>query len=224
MKYRCLILDHDDTVVASEESVNYPCFLEVLDHYRPGEYMDPVEFAQWNFRMGYADFMRVRYHFTGEELAEEFQMWQDYAAKHIPPAYPGIREVILEHKRQGGILCVASHSGRQIISRDYLTHFGLEPDRIFSWDDPRDQRKPLPYPVLQTMEEFDLRPSDILVVDDLRAGYDMAKAAGVDFAYAGWGRKNVPEIGEFMKQFSKIRFSDPKELYKLQFDPLTAVL
>ena len=31
MKYRCLILDHDDTVVASEESVNYPCFLEVLE-------------------------------------------------------------------------------------------------------------------------------------------------------------------------------------------------
>ena len=30
LKYPCLVLDHDDTVVASEATVNYPCFVEVL--------------------------------------------------------------------------------------------------------------------------------------------------------------------------------------------------
>ena len=28
LKYPCLVLDHDDTVVKSEITVNYPCFLE----------------------------------------------------------------------------------------------------------------------------------------------------------------------------------------------------
>ena len=26
LRFPCLVLDHDDTVVASEASVNYPCF------------------------------------------------------------------------------------------------------------------------------------------------------------------------------------------------------
>ena len=30
LNYRCLVLDHDDTVVRSEETVNYPSFLEAL--------------------------------------------------------------------------------------------------------------------------------------------------------------------------------------------------
>ena len=47
LKYPCLVLDHDDTVVASEIAVNYPCFLEGLNKFRPGEYMDHPEFVCW---------------------------------------------------------------------------------------------------------------------------------------------------------------------------------
>lgn len=36
LNYRCLVLDHDDTVVRSEETVNYPSFLEALKVLRPG--------------------------------------------------------------------------------------------------------------------------------------------------------------------------------------------
>ncbi len=36
LNYRCLVLDHDDTVVRSEETVNYPSFLEALKVPRPG--------------------------------------------------------------------------------------------------------------------------------------------------------------------------------------------
>jgi phosphoglycolate phosphatase/pyrophosphatase PpaX len=37
LKYKCLVLDHDDTVVQSEATVNYPCFLLALEKFRPGE-------------------------------------------------------------------------------------------------------------------------------------------------------------------------------------------
>ena len=50
LKYPCLVLDHDDTVVASEIAVNSPCFLEGLEKFRPGEWMDHPEFVSWCFK------------------------------------------------------------------------------------------------------------------------------------------------------------------------------
>ena len=40
------------------------------------------------------------------------------------------------------------------------------------------------------MQQFDLTPADILVVDDLKPGFDMARAAGCDFIAALWGYPN----------------------------------
>ena len=37
LKYPCLVLDHDDTVVQSEATVNYPYFVYILDRFRPGK-------------------------------------------------------------------------------------------------------------------------------------------------------------------------------------------
>ena len=220
MRYKCLVLDHDDTVVASEASVNYPCFLLVLDRFRPGEYMDPDEFTRWCFHPGFAGLLKEKYHFSDQEMKDEYQMWLDYARDKIPTAYPGIRELVLEQKRRGGYGCVVSHTGRYNILRDYRTHFGVEPDMIFSWEDPAEQRKPSPYPLKRIMEAFRLEPKDLLMVDDLKPGYDMSQKAGVDFAYAAWGRKNVPEITEQMNEWCDFSFESPEKLYQFQFGGL----
>ena len=37
LKYPCLVLDHDDTVVQSEATVNYPFFIEFLKEYTCAE-------------------------------------------------------------------------------------------------------------------------------------------------------------------------------------------
>ena len=217
MRYKCLVLDHDDTVVASEITVNYPCFLVALEKFRPGEYMDYEEFVDWCFRYDFAQFLRVRYQFTEEELAEEYQMWLEYARTRIPPAYDGMKEIILEQKRRGGLVCVASLSGNSIITRDYETHFGVQPDLIFSADDPREHRKPNPYPLEKIMARFQLQPRDLLVVDDLKTGCDMAKKAGVDIAFAGWGRKNADNLYAYMKENCDYTFDDTKSLYDFLF-------
>lgn len=218
LKYPCLVLDHDDTVVDSEKSVNYPCFLLVLDKFRPGEYMDHDTFTRWCFDPGFAGLMRQYYDFDDQEMRDEFRMWLDYVKEHIPPAYPGIKEIILEQKRRGGWVCVVSHSGRANILRDYREHFGIEPDMIFSWEDPEPQRKPNTYPLEKIMDTYHLSPAQLLVVDDLKPGRDMAKNAGVQIAYAGWGRKNVPEIGQLMRQWCDHAFDSPEELKKFLFD------
>ena len=150
LKYPCLVLDHDDTVVASEIAVNYPCFLEGLEKFRPGEYMDHPEFVHWCFHHEFADFLRIRYGFTPEECAEEYQMWKDYAKTHIPPVCEGIREIILEQKRRGGLVCVASLSGRQMIERDYDLHIGIRRHRKHKLIPTA--KRPMPRPPIQKSE------------------------------------------------------------------------
>ena len=56
------------------------------------------------------------------------------------------------------------------------------------------------------------------VVNHLKPGYDMAKARHVDFAWAGWGRSNVPEITAFMKANCKLLFETVGALEKYLFE------
>lgn len=217
LKYPCLVLDHDDTVVASEIAVNYPCFLEALEKFRPGEWMDHPEFVSWCFKYEFTEFLRIRYGFTPEESREEYLMWKEYAKTHIPPVCAGIREVILEQKRRGGLVCVASLSSRETIERDYDLHIGIRPDLIFSSDDPI--RKPDPYPLQRIMEQHHLSPAELLVVDDLKTGLQMAKAANVPIAAALWCRQDAPEIIDYMTERCDFAFHAAKELYDFLFTP-----
>lgn len=217
LKYPCLVLDHDDTVVKSEVTVNYPCFLKALEKFRPGETMPYQEFVSWCFRCEFTEFLRIRYGFTDEELLEEYHMWQNYSKTHIPPAYDGIREVILEQKRRGGLVCVASLSTRENILRDYRTHIGIEPDMVFSCNDPKEQRKPGTYPLNAIMERYSLSPSEVLMVDDLKTGYDMASAAGVPIAFAAWSRLQNPEVMAQMEALCDFSFHSTVEFKEFLF-------
>lgn len=218
LKYPCLVLDHDDTAVKSELTVNYPCFLLALEKFRPGETMEYPEFVDWCFRHEFTDFLRIKYDFTEEELLEEYHMWQDYSKTHIPPAYEGIRELIAEQKKRGGMVCVVSLSSRENILRDYRTHFGMEPDLVFSCDDPRDQRKPNPYPLEQIMARFSLSPSQLLMIDDLPTGPQMAAKAGVPSVFAAWSRQESPGLMEAMSELCDFTFHSTEDLRKFLFD------
>lgn len=218
LKYPCLILDHDDTAVKSEITVNYPAFLESLQKFRPGETMGYTEFVDWCFRYEFTDFLRIKYNFTEEELLEEYQMWQKYSKTRTPPPYEGIRELIYEQKKRGGLLCVVSLSSRENILRDYRAHFGMEPDLVFSCDDPREQRKPNTYPLEQIMERYSLLPSQLLMVDDLKTGWQMASNAGVPTAFAAWSRQQSPTVMEAMSALCDFTFHSTEDLHKFLFD------
>ena len=217
LKYPCLVLDHDDTVVKSEITVNYPCFLESLEKFRPGETMGYQEFVSWCFRYEFTEFLRIKYGFTDEELFEEYTMWQTYSKTRIPPAYEGIREIILEQKRRGGLVCVASLSSKENILRDYREHIGIEPDMIFSCNDPKDQRKPNPYPLQAIMKTYGLNPTEVLMVDDLKTGYEMASAAGVPIAFAAWSRLSNPDVMEQMEKLCDHSFHTTEDLHNFLF-------
>ena len=217
IKYPCIVLDHDDTVVQSETTINYPFFCYILDQFRPGETITLEEYTAGCFNPGFADMCRQRYQFTEEELKEEYTRWMEYVMTHTPDPYPGFKKLIHRYKEAGGILCVVSHSSIRNITRDYQTHFGVLPDDIFGWDLPEHQRKPSTYPLEQIMQKYNLKAEQILVVDDLKPAWVMCRNAGVSIAFAAWSKQNAPAILEEMTALCDYTFHFPEELEQFIF-------
>ena len=218
LKYPCLVLDHDDTVVQSEATVNYPFFCYILDQFRPGAKITLEEYTRGCFQLGFADMCRKWYGFTEQEIEEEYHGWQAYIVHHTPAPFPGIGNVIRRQKAEGGLICVVSHSCIQNITRDYTAHFGVLPDDIYGWDLPEEKRKPSTYPLEQIMAKYNLKPNQLLVVDDMKPAWEMASKAGVPIAFAGWGRLDCPELSQQMRQLCDFSFPSTEDLEKFLFD------
>ena len=194
LKYKCLVLDHDDTVVQSMKTLSYPFFCQELEYFRPGASMTLEDYILQCHKLGFAELCRQIYGFTDEEMQLEHKMWMEYILSHIPAPYPGIDRIIRRQKEEGGILCVVSHSHVDNILRDYDAHFGIRPDRIYGWELPPEHRKPNPWPLENIMDAYSLTPGDILVVDDMQLACQMSEPVGVQVAYAGWSGMGVPEV------------------------------
>lgn len=218
LRYPCLVLDHDDTVVQSEQTINYPYFCYILDQFRPGATITKEEYFHGCCHLGFADMCRQKYGFSEQELVDEYLGWKEYIRSHIPAPYPGIEQIVRRQKAEGGLICVVSHSAEENITRDYRTHFDLVPDAIYGWDLPEEKRKPNTYPLEQIMQTYGLAPHQLLVVDDMKPAYDMASRAGVDIAFAKWGKVDYPEICKQMQELCNYTFETTKALEKFLFD------
>ena len=218
MKYKCLVLDHDDTVVNSTATIHYPCFIEYLGKFYPHlvkNYTLESYFVK-NFHPGVVELFVNEIGMNEEELAHEEKYWGEYVKDHIPSAYAGIREIISDFRLAGGIIAVDSHSFTEYIIRDWKKNELPAPDIIYGWDIPKEMRKPAPDTLFDLMKKYGLKPEEVLVVDDLKPGYDMAKGAGVDFAAAGWAY-DIPEIESFMRKNCDFYLKSIDDLRKLLF-------
>ena len=220
LKYPCLVLDHDDTVVQSEATVNYPFFCYILDEFRPGATITFQEYIDGCFYVGFAEMCRQIYGFTMQELQEEHRRWKEYVASHIPATFPGIERIIHRQKEEGGLVCVVSHSSREIITRDYLHHFGMLPDAIYGSELPEYQCKPNPYPLTEIMKTYNLQPHQLLVVDDLKPAWQMANAVGSPIVFAQWGKLGQDKICEEMTKLCNYAFESVAQLESFLFEPL----
>ena len=218
LKYPCLVVDHDDTVVQSEATVNYPFFVEFLKEYRPGMSITLHDYISGCFQPGYIEMCKKRFSFTDEELLIEYNGWKDYIRSHVPAPYPGIERIIRRQKEEGGILCVVSQSSQENITRDYNVHFGIQPDLVFSWDIPKEHRKPSPWALHQIMHKYGFSPSDLLIVDDMKAAVSMARAGNCPIAFAGWGRRDFPRICQEMSALCDYSFDSVNSLEKFLFE------
>lgn len=211
MKYKCLVFDHDDTVVNSTATLHYPSFIEYLKVYRPGMSMSLEDYFIKNFHPGFIRMCEDELNMTEEDFVIETAFWRDYVKNRIPDAYEGIRAIMYRQKTEGGLTAVISHSFKDNILRDYRANSLPEPDAVYGWEQPPERRKPSVWPIEDLMEQFSLKASDILVIDDLKPGYDMARAAEVPFAAAGWAN-DIEEIESFMRNNCGLYFKTVKEL------------
>lgn len=211
MKYKCLVLDHDDTVVESTASVHYPAFVEILKILRPNESISLEDYFIKNFEFGFLDLCRKFYSFSEEELKFEENYWKEYAKNKPSLVFPGMKELLWEYKKSGGIICVVSFSLTEYILRDYKANSLPLPDMVFGWEEPIEKRKPSAYPIEQIIKAFGLKKEEILVVDDANHGLNMAINAGVDFTYAGWAH-NIEKIHKAVKNISTYYFKDVWDL------------
>lgn len=211
MKYKCLIFDHDDTVVNSTAVIHYPCFVDFLTIYRPGMTLSLEEYFLSNFDPGFLTMARETYNLSDEEIKIEEKFWKEYVKTRIPKAYPNIKVIMDAHKAAGGYIAVISHSFKDNILRDYKENGLPEPDMIFGWEQPEERRKPSVWPVMEIMKETNLKNADLLMIDDLKPGYDMAVNAGIDFAAAGWAN-DIPRIEQYMRNNCKYFFKTTRQL------------
>ena len=167
--------------------------------------------------LGFADLCRKHFQFTEAELKKEHSMWVDYILSHTPDPYPGIDSIIHRQKSEGGLICVVSHSHKDNITRDYQTHFGMVPDAIYGWDLPPHQRKPNTYPLEDIMHRYQLKPEEILVVDDMKLACQMAAPIGISVAYSGWNGLGIREIEAEMNHLCQYSFDTVEKLYNFLF-------
>ena len=217
LKYKCLVLDHDDTVVQSMKTLSYPFWCLELEQFRPGVTMSLEDYILECHRVGFADMCRERFHFTEEELKTEHKQWMEYILQNIPDPYPGIDRIIRRQKEEGGLICVVSHSHADNILRDYRTHFAAEPDAIYGWELEPHQRKPNPWPLEDIMKSFHLTAEEILVVDDMKLACQMAAPLGVRVAYAGWSGMGVESLSAEMEKICDYSFGTTQDFEEFLF-------
>jgi beta-phosphoglucomutase-like phosphatase (HAD superfamily) len=222
--YRCLLIDHDDTSVMSTPLIHYPAHVEALRRIRPGT--APIDLDGWfrkNFHPGLQSYLEDELGLSPVEIEKCYHVWRDFTSERTADFFPGMIETLSEFRRRGGIVVVVSHSEADTIERDYRAatspalmrsrlggYESFHPDLIFGWSEGEDRRKPHPWPVQTALERFHLAPEDVLVLDDLKPGADMAAAAGVDFAAALWGHA-IPEIRNALKACSRWHFETVEE-------------
>jgi beta-phosphoglucomutase-like phosphatase (HAD superfamily) len=217
LRYPCLVVDHDDTSVMSTPSLHYPAHVEALRRLRPGR--EPISLEGWlskNFDPGLMEYLGGELGFDEEELRLNYHIWREFTTSRVPEFFPGLLDIYAEFERRGGKLVVISHSEVELIERDYRAAGLLMPDLIFGWTEEPERRKPSPYPLLETMRLLGFGKEEILVLDDLKPGADMAAVVGVDFAAACWGH-SIPKIRDSMRGLARYFLERVEELRTLLF-------
>ena len=98
MRYKCLVLDHDDTVVNSTATIHYPCFCEFLKEVRPqATHYTLEDYFRWNFDPGIVPFFMGEVGLSEEEMDYEYRFWQNYVRSRIPRVFPGMRAILARH-------------------------------------------------------------------------------------------------------------------------------
>ena len=102
MRYPCLVLDHDDTVVRTTPEINYPSFLESLKVLRPQVQLTLQTFFEKSFDPGFFSYCTDELGYSPEEMDVQFRVWRKWVEKCVPEFHKGMAALIRRQKAEGG--------------------------------------------------------------------------------------------------------------------------
>ncbi len=112
---------------------------------------------------------------------------------------------------------MSSHSVDVQIRRDYEVNGLPAPDLVYGWELAPERRKPDVFALEDIMARLALGPEELVMVDDLRFGCEMAHACGVTAVGAGWAY-DIPEIRRYMEESCDAYCRSVEELERFLFD------
>ena len=191
MRYPCLVLDHDDTVVKSTPEIHYPAFLEILAALRPEMEPPSLEaFMEYCSEPGYFRYCTEILGFQPEDQPFENAVWYRHLENHVPEVFEGFPELIARFRADGGRIFVVTHSQSEIALRDWRENGLGAPDGVFGAELPEEHRKPNVWPLEQIREKWGFAKPQMILVDDLMTGLAMAKNDGIFSVGAGWSHRS----------------------------------
>ncbi len=215
-RYRCVVADHDDTAVDSTRLIHHPIYLEIMELLRPdAEPLDLHGFITMNRNGGIRKYYLDDLGFDEDEWESAYRHWVEHPLRDMTPRfYDGYLDVMERFKSEGGIYAVVSHSNEGPIRRHYeeATDGSFILDEVIGSENGT-KNKPDPWPLDMMMEKYALSPDDIVVVDDLDPGIDMAVKRDVDTIGVGWSHYNPEGFKEKCKYYT----DDVNELERILF-------
>jgi phosphoglycolate phosphatase/pyrophosphatase PpaX len=215
---RLLVVDHDDTAVASSRSVHYPAHRKLISELRPG--MTPLSFEAWyekNFDPGFAEYLKQDLGLDERETKRSYKIWRSFADGIVPDFFDGMLDLLQRFRKQRGAVVVVSHSESDVVRANYEAKGqGFLPDAIHGWNPDPTRRKPDPELLRGLMQEFESTPETTLVVDDLKPGIDMGLGVGAMTAAAGWAH-DIPVIEDYMRRVCDAYLHSVAELSEFIF-------
>ncbi len=203
LKKKCLIFDHDDTLINSQASIHYPIFLETLSELRPQEkHPSFKDFIVLSNQYGFEGYIKQVYGFSEEEVALEIKWWRKKVKERQASIFEDIATILKKFMDAGGILIVYTYSDSSMVISDYKHYFDFVPHSIIGFDAIKHMQKPNRLPVLHALSNYNLTVADCLLVDDMpliaetasRLNMDMVGACWAEGATYLWNKKhhNIP--------------------------------
>ncbi|WP_028974756.1 HAD family hydrolase [Spirochaeta cellobiosiphila] len=221
LKYKAILIDHDDTAVDSTPHIHYLAHIEQMKRFNREEQI--LSLDEW-FQINYSPGLRPYYDnilkLTAQEEAQFHEVWREFTTKLNPPFFPGILNTLSEARQLGAKIIVVSHSEEDIITRHYKVQQdipGFLPDMIIGWTGDRSKNKPYPWPVEKIEQEFLIDRNEMIIIDDLKPGIVMAQTTGIDSFGVGWSHK-IPELMEDMHTSATYYGQSIEELRSVLFN------
>ena len=144
----------------------------------------------------------------GEYYANTYRrLFHDFNTDGAVELYPDVLETLVELKKRGIILTIASSRSKASLT-EYVSTLGLESviSFVLGADDVKDG-KPAPEAVNRTLEKFGFLPEEALVVGDTTFDIQMGKAAGTrtcGVTYGNGSRESLADADRLIDDFGEL--------------------